>query len=497
MRRTIWACLLIASFLALGWATASADLTAMEQLGKDLFFDSNLSTPAGVACAACHAPSTAFAGPVSELNQHGAVYPGAVHTRFGNRKPPTAAYTSFSPPFHFSEEDGLYEGGMFWDGRADDIVEQAKGPFLNPVEMNNPNMRHVVGKVLKSDYGMSFKEGYAAWILAQTPPGDMIPELTFDLSDDMFIENAYQYIAEAIAAYETSSEVNRFSSKYDAYLQGMATLTAEEAWGLELFEGKAMCANCHISEPDMDEGSPPLFTDYTYDNLGVPRNPENPWYTMPKGFNPQGEDWTDYGLGGRLGLADEMGKVKVPTLRNVAMKPYDGFVQAYTHNGYFKSLEDIVHFYNTRDVEMWPAPEVPMNVNSDELGNLGLSAAEEAALVAFMGTLTDGWMDGMAPGVTPATAVTPRLLLNSSPNPFHGATEIRFALPEAGRVTLSVFDVSGRRVRSLLAGDRLAGPQAVTWDATNDRGVQVAPGVYFFRMQTAQNHRVQRVVLLP
>jgi len=181
----------------------------------------------------------------------------------------------------------------------------------------------------------------------------------------------------------------------------------------------------------------------------------------------------------------------------VAMRPYGDFVQAYGHNGYFKSLEEIVHFYNTRDVGMWPEPEVPMNVNSDELGNLGLTADEEAAIVAFLGTLTDGWMDGMMPGVAPTAAVTPRLLLGSNPNPFHGATEIRFTLSEPGKVTLAVFDVTGRRVRSLLAGDMLAGPQAVSWDATNERGTAVAPGVYFLRVQTAKARQVQRVVLLP
>jgi cytochrome c peroxidase len=88
----------------------------------------------------------------------------------------------------------------------------------------------------------------------------------------------------------------------------------------------------------------------------------------------------------------ELGKQKVPTLRNVAKAPWLGFVKAYTHNGYFKNLEDIVHFYNTRDVEPWPPPEVPFNVNTDELGNLGLTPAEEAAVVAFLKTLTDGFV---------------------------------------------------------------------------------------------------------
>jgi cytochrome c peroxidase len=474
------------------WGSASADLTPMEQLGKDLFFDNNLSTPSGQSCAACHAPNTAFAGPISEINAHGAVYPGAVFTRFGNRKPPTSAYASFSPDFYFDETEGLYVGGMFWDGRALNTTEQAKGPFLNPVEQNNPNQRHVVSKVVKGSYSGLFEQVYAEWSMMATVDGVKMAKLSFDLGDDAFIANAYQLIAEAIAAYEASSEVNQFSSKYDAYLAGDAMLTAQEAWGLDLFEGKAMCSACHPSQAM--NGDPPLFTDFTYDNLGVPRNPENPWYTMPSGFNPDGADWTDYGLGGRLGEAGEMGKMKVPTLRNVGMRPYEGFVQAYTHNGFFKSLEDIVHFYNTRDVAMWPAPEVAANVNTDELGDLGLTADEEAAVVAFMNTLTDGWTgDGMA-----AQAAVPRILLGGSrPNPFHGATEITFTLPGAAAVNLDVFDVAGRQVRRLLTESRPAGLHTVVWDATNDQGRRVAPGVYFYRLKADREANVQRVVLLP
>jgi cytochrome c peroxidase len=192
--------------------------------------------------------------------------------------------------------------------------------------------------------------------------------------------------------------VNPFSSKYDYYLAGEVVLTEQEASGLALFEGKAMCAGCHISEPG-ENGEPPLFTDFTYDNLGVPKNPANPFYNMPKKWNPDGADWIDSGQGGFLKNAGyppdvyepEWGKQKVPTLRNVDLRPNEGFVKAYGHNGVFKSLEEIVHFYNTRDVEHWPPPEVAENVNTDELGDLGLTEAEEAAIVAFMKTLSDGY----------------------------------------------------------------------------------------------------------
>jgi cytochrome c peroxidase len=167
--------------------------------------------------------------------------------------------------------------------------------------------------------------------------------------------------------------------------------------GLELFNNKSKgkCANCHV---------PPLFTDFTYDNLGIPKNPMNPFY-YEKMWNKLGGgiDWIDYGFGGFLkttpynqSAPENNGKHKVPTLRNVDKRPYPEFIKAYGHNGYFKSLDQIVHFYNTRDVpsagwngEKWPAPEFSDNMNTAEMGNLGLSASDEEDIVAFLKTLTD------------------------------------------------------------------------------------------------------------
>jgi len=212
------------------------------------------------------------------------------------------------------------------------------------------------------------------------------------------VAGTYERIARSIAAYERSVEVNPFSSKYDAYLNWGTGLTDQEIRGLDLFEGKDMCSACHISLPGAN-GEPPLFTDFSYDNLGVPKNPLNPFYTAPTSVNPDKEAWIDPGLGGFLKsigkpmavYAPEWGKHKVPTLRNVDRRPSLEIVKAYGHNDYFKSLEEIVHFYNTRDVELWPAPEVAENVNTDEIGALGLTAEEEADIVAFMKTLTDGY----------------------------------------------------------------------------------------------------------
>jgi cytochrome c peroxidase len=373
----------------MGTAAFAGDLTPIEQLGKHLFFDTNLSTPPGQSCAACHAPEVGFTGPASEINAHGAVYEGAVRNRFGNRKPPAAAYGGDSPVSYYDEAEGLWIGGMFWDGRAtgwtlgDPLAEQAQGPFLNPLEQNNPTAKAVVIKVARSSYAKLFEEVWG--------PGSL------DFKND--VAGTYERVARSISAYEKSAEVNPFSSKYDYWLKGQATLTEQEELGRQLFEGKAMCSACHLSAPG-PMGKPPLFTDFTYDNLGVPKNPENPFYTISEEWNPEGIDWVDPGLGGFLATTDSYadlaaenwGKHKVPTLRNVDKRPYGEFVKAYGHNGFFKSLEEIVHFYNTRDVEAWPPPEVPMNVNTDELGNLGLTPEEEAAIVTFMKTLSDEYV---------------------------------------------------------------------------------------------------------
>ncbi len=168
-----------------------------------------------------------------------------------------------------------------------------------------------------------------------------------------------------------------------------------------------MCSACHPHEWDGGE-SMPLFTDFSFDNLGSPKNPDNPFYQMDMVFldnglaiNPEGSAWIDKGLGGFLethpnaawsAMAGEnMGKHKVPTLRNVGKANGNGSPKAFLHNGVFKSLKDVVHFYNTRDVKEWPEPEVAENINTDELGDLGLTGEEEDAIVAFMMTLSDGY----------------------------------------------------------------------------------------------------------
>jgi cytochrome c peroxidase len=433
-------------FLVVGPAASALPLTDLEQLGKHLFFDTNLSTPPGMSCASCHAPEVGWTGPDSEINGAGAVMPGVIHTRAGNRKPPSSAYAGGSPKLQLNGE--LFMGGMFWDGRAtgwtsdpgDPLQEQALGPFLNPVEMKNPNqIKVLVEVILKSKYSNLFKQVY----LAET--GQSIKP------KDFYTDAPYQLVGKAIAAYERSDEVNPFDSKFDDFWRAVREagldvqnityfagdlpdnqflgvlpekllpyqnkgLTDKELMGLAVFNGQGKCSACHVLTPSgtTENPKPPLFTDFSYDNLGIPKNSLNPFYTQPPKINPEGEHWVDLGLGGFLATTTDYasmanannGKHKVPTLRNVNKRPYPEFIKAYGHNGYFKNLQHIMHFYNTRDVpgQGWPPPgmgmgetvlwislppEVRENVNTTELGNLRLNPTLGMPVLEFMATLSD------------------------------------------------------------------------------------------------------------
>lgn len=335
--------------------------TLTEELGRRLYFDTNLSTPAGQSCASCHLPSAGFADPdhLSPTSQ------GAVRGRFGNRNAPSAAYAQFAPRFQFNPLRGHpFVGGQFWDGRANFLEDQAKAPFLNPLEMNNPDKASVVNKVRASTYAPLFRLVYGPAAF-----------------DD--VDTAYDSVTQAIATFERTPTFAPFTSKYDFYLQGKAQLTAQELRGLALFNDpeRAACSDCHVSG-----GSKPLFTNFNYGNLGVPRNPRNAYYRMSPDYNPLAGDWVDHGLGGVLGLASEEGKFKVPTLRNVAL------TAPYMHNGYFTDLRSVVRFYNTRDVPEagWPEPELNVNVDHS-VGDIGLTDQEVDDMVAFLYTLTDGY----------------------------------------------------------------------------------------------------------
>jgi cytochrome c peroxidase len=345
------------------FGTAQSALLSLEaQLGKAIFTDKNLSTPAGQSCASCHTATSGFADPDS-------YYPtseGVIAGRFGPRNSPTAAYALYSPALHYDAVDGTYVGGLFWDGRVDNLEEQAKGPFLNPLEMNNRDKAAVVNKVRVSPYASLFLTVYGPVSLLNT-------------------DSAYNLIAKAIATYERTAEFKPFSSKYDAYLAGKATLTTQEANGLRLYEdpAKGNCAACHPSRPTSD--GPPLFTDFTYDNIGVPRNPSSGFFAQSSSYNPAGAEFVDMGLGAAVKDPAHNGKFKVPTLRNIAR------TAPYMHNGLFKDLRSVVSFYNARDLGGFAPPELPATVNHDELGNLHLTGTEIDAIVAFQKTLNDGY----------------------------------------------------------------------------------------------------------
>ena len=419
-KRSFVLAMVVAVVLVLVVGAASAQeavtLTDLEQLGKSIYFDQALSINENLACAGCHQPDSGWTGPDQAINAAGAVYEGSISGRFGNRKPPSSAYATQSPILYMDKK-GTWIGGNFWDGRAtgeklgNPAADQAQGPFLNPAEQALPDSACVVYKVCNASYPVSFESVWGAGACAIQWPADIETlcakegvVVPLSVGNRSKSNTAYDNIALSIAAFEGSPEVNAFTSKYDYTFTGKAKLSKQEQLGYAIFRGKGKCDRCHIGNGQMA-----LFTDYTYDNLGVPKNPENPVYLYNPGF-------IDNGLGGYLESAGyppemylpEMGKVKVPTLRNVDLRPSEEFVKAYSHNGYFKSLEGIVHFYNTRDVlptcpgdyteaealaaDCWPAPEVAETVNTAELGNLGLSQAEEQALVAFLKTLSDGYM---------------------------------------------------------------------------------------------------------
>lgn len=418
--RKFW--IILAVLLLSGIVTASeanAQLTNMEQLGKSIFFDQNLSIEMDQSCASCHAPEVGWTGPESGINAAGAVYEGSINGQFGDRRPPSSAYATPSPILYYELKDkkpALFTGGNFWDGRAtgeklgNPAADQAQGPFLNPKEQALTDSACVVYRVCEADYLISLEHVWGGACEINWPENienvctseDGVVDL--GNGDRVKSDTAFDNIALSIAAYEASPEVNAFTSKWDYTKKGKTKLSNEERKGFNLFKGKGRCAGCHITK-----GKQPLFTDYTFDNLGVPKNPENPVYDDNTNF-------VDWGLGGFLETRvddyiefapDNYGKQKVPTLRNVDLRPSKDFVKAYGHNGYFKSLKGIVHFYNTRDVKeqceglkteaealesnCWPAPEVAANVNMVELGNLGLTEEEEYAIVAFMMTLSDGY----------------------------------------------------------------------------------------------------------
>jgi len=348
------------------------DIAALKiELGEAIFNDPNLSEPAGQSCADCHDAAAGFADPAT--SNIVPVSEGVVSGRFGNRNAPTAAYASFIPDFHLDTSENQYVGGQFLDGRSANLIEQAKGPFVNELEMANTSESMVIDKIKAASYADKFRTVYGSASLED-------------------VSSAYNNVADAIAAFENTEIFAPFSSKFDAHLAGTAQLSTQEARGLDLFQNKGLCTECHI----IQEGSQPLFTNFTYSNIGTPANPNNPFYDVDP-------DFIDLGLADNPNLTTdsslEQGKFRVPTLRNVEI------TAPYLHNGVLQTLEEVVNFYNTRDsnqcyganaeplVNCWPLPEVEVNVDIASMGDLLLTAEEEADLVAFLKTLTDGFQN--------------------------------------------------------------------------------------------------------
>ena len=420
----------------------------IELIGKLLLYDKQLSVNRNEACAFCHMPEAGFTGPVSELNRTTGSYPGSVRTRFSERKPQSHAYAPLSRVLHYNPGRGDLVGGNFWDMRAtgrrlgNPAAEQAQGPPTNPVEMGLPDIACAVYRVSQRPYRNLFESVWgpqafairwptnAEQVCARPGPPPASDPLPVHLTalDRGKAMSTFDQIAQSIAGYEASAELTPFNSKFDAVLAGKAQFTTQEQSGYDLFRGRAKCNECHR---DGGPGEDPLFTDFTASNIGTPANPRLPYYAenRPDEFgymaNPAGSSFVDGGVGSFLSkghplsqpsavdqrwvalASDNQARMRVPTLRNVDKRPHPAFVKAYGHNGYFKSLKAIVHFYNTRDVlprcqrddpgegtTCWPAPESTANMNTSKVGRLGLSDAEEDAIVSFMQTLSDGYLPG-------------------------------------------------------------------------------------------------------
>lgn len=329
------------------------------ELGKLIFEDTRLSAEGNQSCASCHDASAGFADPppAAITGKLPSVSDGSVAGQSGTRNAPSSAYAGFAPVFGKTMFAGteVFVGGQFLDGRRDTLEEQAKDPFLNPVEMANANKLEVVNKIRTASYADKFTTVFGASI--------------FDNTD-----NAYDKVAVAIAAFERSAEMNKFNSKFDCYLQDKEAypLTTSEQAGLDTFNGPiARCSECHTSEAQPPSGKV-LFTNFMYFNIGVPRNDAIPGL--------------DRGLGDRgdiTNASEENGKFKTPSLRNVAI------TAPYMHNGVFDTLEDVMVFYNNLEhVAADPPPEFSSNIASEV--DIEISVEDESNIIAFMKTLTDG-----------------------------------------------------------------------------------------------------------
>jgi cytochrome c peroxidase len=450
-------------------------VASVEILGKLMNFDRNISPFKDQACASCHMPYAAFSGPIPSVNLTMIAYPGSVHFRAAKRTAQRYTYASYFPPLQYDAEQGLFFGGNFWDSRATGYLlrspdaEQSQFPPVDPDEMGNPDTACVTYKLSLAAYRPLFEEVWGKGSFAISWPADTAQicstpngaaslggsttPVTLSPTDRTRSNQVYDHWAQSLNAFEHSEMVSPFTSKFDAYLKGNYTLTADEAAGYNLFRGKGNCNSCHLdgrstapspTAPSAEDTGTtanvtPLFTCFGSANEGLPKNPRVAFYyeATPDSFgytvNPEGFAYTDYGLGTFLRsgfgsapnpnstwrpLASSVdGQMQVSTARNAGFAPPQCptteapgpyFQKEFFHNGYIKSLKQLVHFYNTRDVyrfavesgncpagtvekvNCWPEPEVPQNLDMTT-GKLGLTDQEENQIVAFLQTLSDGY----------------------------------------------------------------------------------------------------------
>lgn len=366
-----------------GQSVPEASISAAASVGEKIFKDVSLSASGKMSCATCHDPANAHA-PANNLSvQLG----GAKLDVPGFRATPSLRYLNLTPAFFF-DKDGTPTGGFTHDGRAQTLAQQAETPFLAQHEMANRDRADVVAKLQRSAYVSEFKAAFGATIFENT-------------------DSAFERALFALQQYQKEDkDFHPYDSKYDQFLAGKVALNEAELRGLALFNNpsKGNCIGCHSSAKGAD-GASPLFTDFTYDNLGVPRN-----YAIPATADAA---YADLGLCGpdRTDLktrTDLCGAFKVPSLRNVATR------KVFFHNGRFTSLRDAVSFYVRRDTnpEEWyplaadgsvmkfddlPAAYLK-NVNTTEVPYnrqrgmaAALSPAEVDDVVKFLGTLNDGY----------------------------------------------------------------------------------------------------------
>ncbi len=317
-----------------------AQLTGLSlgaELGKKLFFDKSLSASGGLACSTCHDPDHAY-GPANGL----AVQLGGPHLdRAGTRAVPSLRYKEFTPAYAdlLDNPDGISApgpgGGFTWDGRANTLAEQAKVPLLSPLEMANESAADIVSKVLAAPYAPLFKRVFPA-----------------DAKNDP--EAALTVIGAALQAFQLQDpSFHPYTSKFDLFTSNKigGSLTPAERRGSVVFADpkRGNCTSCHYAGPGLG-GSSGIFTDYSYEAIGVPRNREIP-ANLEDGYH-------DLGICGpargdhavHSNVANTFcGMFKTPTLRNLRQRT------AFFHNGVMHSLEQVIRFYNTRDThpEIW------------------------------------------------------------------------------------------------------------------------------------------------